>query len=342
MADTFPVNVKVFSEDVILIETSSNDTVEVVKQKIHGKDIGIMPGIPMEDISVFLQSRKLDTSRKISDCKITEESMLILVWERKHLIYVRLMDIEKSTNLSFPLEIQTSQTILDLKNAIGDKMNILPRKMRLFVHGEDDEGFSRQLKDEKILSEYNLPKIITRGLVLKICPFEIPFKNSIYDGVIAKIMAEPTDPYESFRDFIKAEIGLSANQYNLAIAGQVMKEGFVLQSLGLGNLYENFSRRDSTNIHLVFTKSLVFQAVEFKISNGKCVQLDVSLSFLVKFLKKIVELKSGVPAHQQTLYLNGNQLRMMQENKPFSHYVDNSPTKRKNKISMIVIVNPTN
>merc|ERR1711976_148294 len=181
--------------------------------------------------------------------------------ERKHLIYVRLMDIEKSTNLSFPLEIKTSQTILDVKNAIGDKMNILPKKMRLFVHGEDDEGFSRQLKDEKILSEYNLPKIITRGLVLKICPFEIPFKNSIYDGVIAKIMAEPTDPYESFRDFIKAEIGLSANQYNLAIAGQVMKEGFVLQSLGLGNLYENFSRRDSTNIHLVFTKSLVFQAV---------------------------------------------------------------------------------
>ena len=154
MADTFPVNVKVFSEDVILIETSSNDTIEVVKQKIHGKDIGIMPGIPMEDISVFHQSRKLDISRKISDCKITEESMLILVWERKHLIYVRLMDIEKSTNLSFPLEIQTSQTILDLKNAIGDKMNILPKKMRLFVHGEDDEGFSRQLKDEKILSEY--------------------------------------------------------------------------------------------------------------------------------------------------------------------------------------------
>ena len=217
MADTFPINVKVFSEDVILIETSLNDTVEVVKEKIHGKDIGIMPGIPMEDISVYHQSRKLDTSRKISDCKVTEDTMLILVWERKHLIYVRLMDDEKNTNQSFPIEIRTSQTILDLKNAIGVKLDIDPRKMRLFLHGDESDGFARQLKDEKILPEYNLAKIITKGLFLKLCPFEIPFKNSAY-GVIAKILAEPSDPYESFRDFIRAEIGLLANQYNLAIA----------------------------------------------------------------------------------------------------------------------------
>jgi ubiquitin C len=132
--------IKALDGKIITIDIRPSDTIFNIKEKIYEKG-----GIPPNEQDLFFNRIQLEDAKTLSDYNIHNLStvnLVILPFKIDNKIFVKTLDGKRIT-----LDIQTKDTITNIKEKIQDKEGISPSEQKLYYIG-------RQLVDDRGLSDY--------------------------------------------------------------------------------------------------------------------------------------------------------------------------------------------
>jgi ubiquitin C len=200
------------------------------------------------------------------------------------------VQIIKGKNIT--LEVEPSESILNIKEKIQDKEGIPPSEQKLFFNGI-------LLEDHKDLSYYYVKKESTLHLIM----LSLDFSNIIFvkkvGGSAFTLMVELSDTIKSIKEKIEEKEGIPQNLQKLFYNGRPL----VINNATLANSYiQNLS---TIHLEIITTKQNI---IYIKALDGKSITIDIRPSDTILNIKEKIYEKGGIPPNEQDLFFNRIQL----------------------------------